>query len=77
MFLSPIFYPVSAIPDYLKPIYFVNPLGYVVEDVRSILIWGNAPNWTWCVIGTLIGVLVSISGYLWFKKTKGGFADVL
>ncbi|CAG7653241.1 hypothetical protein PAESOLCIP111_06726 [Paenibacillus solanacearum] len=77
MFLSPIFYPVSIIPDQFKWIYMINPIGYVVEDVRNVLIWGNLPNWNWLFIGIVISSLITYLGYIWFQKTRGGFSDVL
>jgi lipopolysaccharide transport system permease protein len=77
MFLSPIFYPISSVPENLKIVYNLNPVSYTVEDMRNILIWGKAPDFYWLVIGTLIGAVVSMIGYYWFKKTRGGFADVL
>lgn len=77
MFLSPIFYSVDSVPDKLKGIYYLNPLSHTVEDMRSIVIWGKLPDFGWIGTGTVIGLIVLISGYYWFKKTRGGFADVL
>ncbi|MCO6429327.1 MAG: ABC transporter permease [Deltaproteobacteria bacterium] len=77
MFLSPIFYPVSVIPENLQFLYFINPVSYVVEDARQVVIWGNAPNWLWCMIGTGLGAAIAGLGYAWFQKTKKGFADVI
>lgn len=77
MLMSPIFYPISSIPEKLRFIYYINPVSYVIEDMRRIVIWGEMPNWTWLCIGTAIGLLVCITGYTWFQKTKKGFADVL
>lgn len=77
MFLSPIFYPVSAIPKELQHLYYINPLSYVVEDMRRIMVWGQLPNWGWLTFGTILGVLVALFGHAWFQKTRGGFADVL
>ncbi|KJS15155.1 MAG: sugar ABC transporter permease [Peptococcaceae bacterium BRH_c4b] len=77
MFLSPIFYPVSVIPVELRPIYYLNPMSYVVEDMRRVIIWGQMPDWKWLVIGTIASALVAILGYVWFQKTRKGFADVL
>lgn len=77
MFLSPIFYPVSVVPDQLKLIYYLNPISFVVEDIRRILIWGQQPNWNWLFWGTIISCLIAILGFTWFQKTRGGFADVL
>lgn len=77
MFLSPIFYPVSVIPKEFRPIYEWNPISYVVEDMRRIMIWGQMPDWNWLMSGTLIGIFVAILGHIWFQKTRKGFADVL
>lgn len=77
MFLTPIFYPVSIIPKEFLPIYYLNPLGYVVEDMRRIIIWGQLPDWQWLALGTGLGLLIAILGRVWFEKTRKGFADVL
>lgn len=77
MFLSPIFYPVSIIPKEFRPIYHWNPISYVVEDMRRVMIWGQLPDWNWLFIGTLISAVVAMFGYAWFQKTRKGFADVL
>lgn len=77
MFLSPVFYPVSAIPVALQPIFYVNPISYVVEDMRRIMVWGQLPNWEWLILGTGISLTVTFLGLTWFQKTRGGFADVL
>ncbi|CAM4419169.1 lipopolysaccharide transport system permease protein [Paenibacillus endophyticus] len=77
MFLSPIFYPISIIPEKFRFFYYINPISYVVEDMRKVIILGQLPDWSWLFIGTIIGVLLSWLGYAWFQKTKGGFADVL
>lgn len=40
MFMSPIFYPRSSIPEEFQFVYSLNPMTYVVEDMRSAIIWG-------------------------------------
>lgn len=77
MFMTPIFYPVASIPEKYRVVFSVNPIYYIVEDMRSVIIWGQMPNWKWLLIGTLLGLLVFILGYAWFQKTRKGFADVL
>lgn len=77
MFLSPIFYPISAIPAELQIIYYINPLSYVVEDMRRIVVNGQLPSWEWLLLGTAVGLVVAVLGYNWFQKTRGGFADVM
>jgi lipopolysaccharide transport system permease protein len=77
MFLSPIFYPISAIPGQLKIVYYLNPLSYVVEDARNIIIWGHSPNWLSLLVVTAASMICCALGYLWFQKTKKGFVDVI
>lgn len=77
MFLSPIFYSVSIIPKEFQIIYWFNPITYVVEDARRVIIWGELPHWNWLCIEMLIGIIVASLGYIWFKKTRKGFADVI
>jgi len=77
MFMSPIFYPISIIPKEFQFVYSLNPITYAVEDMRRIIVWGQLPHWNWIIIGTVLGLVVAILGYMWFKKTRKGFADVL
>lgn len=77
MFMSPIFYPLSALPESVSHYLFLNPLTFVVEQVRNILIWGQQPNWNDLAIYSVISVFVAWFGLLWFEKTRKGFADVL
>lgn len=77
MLLSPIFYPVTLIPHNLLFLYNLNPITYVIEDVRRVMVWGQTPQWEWLGFGTIIGIVVFVLGYAWFKRTKGGFPDVL
>lgn len=77
MFLAPIFYPVTALPEKLRPLLLANPLTFIIEQARAVLIWGSMPNWLGLLIYTLAATLVMWLGYAWFQKTRNGFADVL
>jgi lipopolysaccharide transport system permease protein len=76
-FLSPIFYPVTALPVALRPWIMANPLTFIIEQAREVLIWGHLPNWMGLGIYTLAAIAVAWAGYIWFQKTRKGFADVL
>ena len=45
MFLSPVFYPVSAVPERFQSFILANPLTFIIEQAREVLIWGHLPNW--------------------------------
>ena len=77
MFMSPIFYPLSALPDTIKLYLFLNPLTFMVDQVRDILLWGKQPNWPYWAIYSLVSIVFAWLGLFWFEKTRKGFADVL
>lgn len=77
LFFSPIFYPVSSVPEPFRACLEFNPLTYVIERVRAILIGGDIPELKGYLIYLLISVAVAWSGYVCFQKTRPGFADVI
>jgi lipopolysaccharide transport system permease protein len=77
MFLTPIFYPLSALPERLRPWLYANPLTLVVEQTRDVLIFGKTPDWPALGLFSFISVAVAWAGFAWFQKTRRGFADVL
>jgi lipopolysaccharide transport system permease protein len=76
-FLSPVFFPVTAVPERFRPFIMANPLTFIIEQARDVLIWGRQPNWAGLVVYTLVATLVAWAGFAWFQKTRKGFADVL
>jgi len=77
MFLSPIFFPVTALPEKYRVILYMNPLTFIIEQMRDVLIWGRLPSWSgWCA-AMVLGIGVAWIGLVWFQKTRKGFADVL
>ena len=77
MFIAPVFYPITALPEEMRPWIMANPLTFIIEQAQEVLIWGRLPNWTGLGIYTLVATAVAWAGYAWFQKTRKGFADVL
>lgn len=77
MFLSPIFYPISTLPKEYHFFMNLNPLTFVVEQARDIMIFGKPMNWTPWTFQLVFSSLVAYLGFAWFQKTRKGFADVL
>ncbi|MGH8420463.1 MAG: ABC transporter permease [Pseudomonas sp.] len=77
LFLSPVLYPVAALPEVYRPWLQMNPLTYIIEESRSVLLFGNMPQWGSLGIAVLIGLLVAALGFWFFQKTRKGFADVI
>ena len=77
MFLSPIFYPIVALPEQYRPFMQISPLTFVVEQARDVMIWGNTMDWRLWAFYLLLSSLIAWLGFAWFQKTRKGFADVL
>lgn len=77
LFLTPVFYPLTMVPERLRIFFWLNPLTVIVDSFRQTLVVGGCPDWgVWlmCLIGC--GVLCQL-GYAWFALTRRGFADVV
>ena len=77
LFLSPIFYPLAALPEEYRPLMQMNPLTNIVEQTRDVMIWGKSIDWIDWTLQTVLSALVAWLGFAWFQKTRKGFADVL
>jgi lipopolysaccharide transport system permease protein len=77
MFLSPLFYPLSALPEKYRMWLHLNPLTFIIEEGRNVLIFGTPPNWAGWGLALVASTLVAVGGFWWFQKMRRGFADVL
>ncbi|WP_084156361.1 ABC transporter permease [Desulforegula conservatrix] len=76
-FLSPIFYPLEAVPEAYRIFCTMNPIAIYVETSRSLLLWGMIPDLTVYAYGFAISLVVFIFGLAFFLKAKNTFADVI
>jgi lipopolysaccharide transport system permease protein len=76
-FLSPVFFPPSAAPEFLRPVFYLNPLTVILTGFRETLLWGQVLDWLPWAVWTTLTALLAVAGYAWFIRTKKGFADVL
>ena len=77
MFLSPIFFPLSALPEWIRPIIVFNPLSIPVEEMRNAVIFGQKPDFIRLGIYAAAACFVATFGFSWFRATRKAFADVL
>ena len=77
MFLSPVFYPITAVPERFQPYIMANPLTFIIEQAREVLVWGHMPDWIGLGAYTAVALIIAWAGYALFQKTRKGFADVL
>ena len=77
LFLSPIFYPLSALPERFHPFILMNPLTFIIEQFRLVVINSGWPDWGGLGLYMLMSMVVTWFSFVWFQKTRKGFADVL
>ncbi len=77
MYLSPVAYPISTVPERYRDLYMLNPMAPIIDSFRQILVNHQPPDWTMLWPGVAISVVVLVFGYWYFKRSEGTFADVL
>jgi lipopolysaccharide transport system permease protein len=77
MFLSPVFYPLAALPERYQAWVKLNPLTFILEEGRKSLIFGQLPDGLGWGIHMLVSIAIAWMGFWWFQKSRKGFADVL
>ena len=76
MFISPVIYPISLVPQQWRWVLSLNPMTGIIEGFRASL-FGRAPAW-WPLAYSLVCalVLLSVSAYL-FRRMERSFAEVI
>lgn len=77
MFLSPIFYRITSLPEEYQAVMLLNPLTIPVEEIRKCIFWGSELNYVYLSVYCGISLLICYLGFAWFQKVRKGFADVL
>ena len=77
MFLTPIIYPESIVPERYLTFINANPFTALVRSYRRIFLEGAAPDWTGLAYFTAFAAVIFVFGYWWFAKTRRNFADVI
>lgn len=73
MYLTPIFYPLSIVPDFVKQIVYLNPLYYFIEVFRQIILYGQYPSLAEHLTCLSLASVSIILGLIFFKKYQDKF----
>lgn len=77
LFLSPIFYPIQALPKIAQGLIFFNPLTVIIIQFRRVALEGVTPDWIALGLYTVVAFAVAWLSLSWFQRVRTGFADVL
>ena len=78
LFITPIVYPVSNIPEKWRMLYAINPMTGVVEGFRWALLGSQASAPTGMLaVSSGVAILLLVSGLFYFRRTERRFADMV
>lgn len=77
MYISPVFFPLDAVPKDFRVICETNPMTYLIENLRNVTLYDRALDWKFFGISMAAAIVFYLIGYTVFMRTKEGFADVI
>lgn len=77
MYVTPIFYSIDMVPEYLKPIFNLNPMAPIIAAFRSILYYKTMPDLSHMGIILVWSIGFIVLGYVIFQKLQKNFAEEL
>jgi lipopolysaccharide transport system permease protein len=77
MYLTPIIYPESLVPESYRRVINLNPFTPLVRNYRRIILDGLGPDWQGLAYFLAFAVILFLVGYWWFARTRKNFADVV
>ena len=74
---SPVFYPPDIVPEAVQPFININPLVPIIQSFRQISLQGRFPDLIYLLHGFLSGIIILTLGWLFFRRVKSAFMDLL
>jgi lipopolysaccharide transport system permease protein len=77
MFATPVAYPLSVIPEWLKPLYLLNPMAPIIDGYRRAIILGTRPDLEALAVSAVVILTLTVTALAIFKRAERTFADVI
>ena len=77
MYATPIVYPLSLVPDWLRSWYVLNPMVAVVESFRYAFLGSGAIQWSYVGISWMVTLLLLFAGIVLFSRIEKTFMDTV
>ena len=75
LYLSPIIYPISLIPEKYRALYFLNPMAVIIDSYRRVILYRQMPDWPFLALAAVISFGLTLITYRYFKRAEREFAD--
>ena len=76
MYISPVVYPLSLVPERYRPLYALNPMAGIIQTFRVVLLRTGEIPWGTLGVSTIVGMVLFLGGTLYYRRTEHLFADV-
>jgi lipopolysaccharide transport system permease protein len=77
LFISPVFYSIDRLSPALQTLVMLNPITFIIIQVRLIVLDGQSPDWTGLAFYFLIAWVIASAGFAFFRHARENFADAL
>lgn len=77
MYLSPVIYPASNVPEQWRTLYFLNPMAAIIDSYRRVILMGQMPDWPYLGLSAAVSLATLVLGYRYFKRAERQFADLI
>jgi lipopolysaccharide transport system permease protein len=77
LFATPVVYPLSAVPEGLRWLYWLNPVAGLIENFRRVILYNSPPDFFSLGVSAAISALLLIVGYARFKRVEATMADMI
>lgn len=77
LFVTPVIYPTTLVPQYFRPLYALNPLAGIVDGFRTCVFPERNLDTQLLTISLVTTVIVFIAGMAYFRRTERWFADII
>ena len=77
MYLTPIIYPLSLVPERFRALYMLNPMAGLIDSYRRIILQAQWPEATYLLTASVVSVVVFLFAYIYFKRAEAVFADII
>lgn len=77
MWISPVIYPASFVPEDIRTLYWLNPMAVVIEGFRWAFAQSPAPPPEAWIIGGVSASVILVAGYAYFRQRQAAFPDQL
>jgi lipopolysaccharide transport system permease protein len=78
LYATPIVYPLSLVPAFLRPWYVAcNPMAVLIDGYRAILLHGRSPDPALLTLAAVTSVVVGAGAFAYFRRAERRFADII